>query len=126
LIIFQIDLVSYQYHVGKDSKSSRYHVAISAVSYTIVMGLLAILGTLVQVGAHPKEMENPPRKLLDVLLLGHHLRRLARTSKPSRSPSPIRVRVCFGLLDQFAIKLTPRTYPDSVFDDPHMDGKIIS
>jgi hypothetical protein len=125
LISFQIDLVPYQYHVGKISKSSRYYIAISVGSYTVVMGLLATLGTLAQVGEHPKEMENPPRKPLDVLLLGHHLRRPARTSKPSRRPSPIRVRVCFGLLDQFTIKWTPKTHPDSVFDDPHMDGKII-
>jgi hypothetical protein len=62
----------------------------------------------------------------DVLLLGHHLRRPARTSKPSRRPSAIRVRVCFGLLDQSAIKWMPKTYPDSVFDDPYMDGNIIS
>jgi hypothetical protein len=62
----------------------------------------------------------------DVLLLGHLLRRPARMSKPSRRLSPIRVRVCFGLLDQSVIKQTPRTHPDSVFDDPHMDGKIIS
>jgi hypothetical protein len=90
------------------------------------MGLLAILGTLAQVGAHPKEMENPPRKPLDILLLGHDLRRLARTSKPSWRPSPIRVRVCFGLLDQSTIKRMPRTHPNSNFDDPHLDGKIIS
>jgi hypothetical protein len=83
LIIFQIDLVSYQYHVGKASKSSRYYIAISAGRYTVVMGLLAILGTLAKVEAHPKEMENPPRKPWDVLLLGHHLRTPARTSKPS-------------------------------------------
>jgi hypothetical protein len=89
-------------------------------------GLLAILGTLAQVGAHPKEMENSPRKPLDILLFGHHLRRLARMSKPSRRPSPIRVRVCFILLDQSALERTPRTHPDSVFDDPHMDGNIIS
>jgi hypothetical protein len=100
LIIFQIDLVPYQYHIGKTSKSSRYFVVISTGSYTIVMGLLAILGTLAQVGAHPKEMENPPRNPLDILLLGHHLRRPARTSKPSQRLSPIRVRVYFGLLDQ--------------------------
>jgi hypothetical protein len=62
----------------------------------------------------------------DVLLLGHHLRRPARMSKPSWRPSPIRVRVCFGLLDQSAIKQTPKMHPYSVFDDPHMDGKIIS
>jgi len=39
----------------------------------------------------------PPRKPLDILLLGHLLRRPARTSKPSRRPSPTRVRVCLGV-----------------------------
>jgi hypothetical protein len=62
----------------------------------------------------------------DILLLFHHLRRLARMSKPSGRPSPIWVRVCFGLLDQSAIKRIPRTHPDSVFNDPYVDGKIIS
>jgi hypothetical protein len=28
----------------------------------------------------------------------------------------------FRLQDQRAIKQTPRTYPNSVFDNPHMDG----
>jgi len=88
LISFQIDLVPSQYHIGKASKSPIYSVAVSAGSYTIVMGLLFILGTLAQVGAHPKDLENPPRKPLDVLLLGHHLRRPTRMSKPSRRPSP--------------------------------------
>jgi hypothetical protein len=89
LISFQIDLVSSQYHIEKASKLSRYYVTISARSYTVVMGLFFILGTLAQVGARPKDLENPPRKPLDVLLLGHHLRRPARTSKPSWRPSPI-------------------------------------
>jgi hypothetical protein len=89
LIIFQIDLVSSQYHVGKAFKPSRYSVVVSTGSYTVVMGLFFILGTLAQVGARPKDLENPPRKPLDVLLLGHHLRRPARTSKPSWRPSPI-------------------------------------
>ena len=125
MISFQIDLVPSQYHIGKASKSPIYSVTVSAGSYTIVMGLLFILGTLAQVGAHPKDLENPPRKPLDVLLLGHHLRRPARTSKPSQRPSPIRVRVYLGRQDQSAIKRTSKTHPDSVFDDPHMDGKII-
>jgi hypothetical protein len=97
LISFQIDLVPPQYHIGKASKLSRYSVAISAESYIVVMGLLFILGTLAQVGAHPKELENSPRKPLDVLLLGHLLRRPARASKPCRRPSPTRVRVYLGL-----------------------------
>jgi hypothetical protein len=40
-------------------------------------------------GSTPKDLENPSRKPLDVLLFGHHLRRLARTSKPNRRLSPI-------------------------------------
>jgi hypothetical protein len=60
---------------------------------------------------------------LDVLLLGHHLRRPARMSKPSWRPSPNWVRVFLGLQDQSVIKWT---YSDSIFDVPHMDGKIIS
>jgi hypothetical protein len=62
---------------------------------------------------------------LDVHLLGHHLRRPERTFKPSQRPSPIRVRVCLGHQYQSAIKWMPRTYLNSIFDDPHMDGKII-
>jgi hypothetical protein len=103
LISFQIYLVPPQYHIGKTSKSSRYSIAVSTGSYIVVMGLLFILGILAQVGARSKEMKNPPRKPLDVLLLGHLLRRPARTSKSSRS-SPTRVRVCLGLQDQSAIK----------------------
>jgi hypothetical protein len=125
LIRFQIDLVPSQYHVGKASKSPIYYVAISGKSYTVVMGLLDILGTQAQVGARPKKMDNTKEMALDVHLLGHHLRRLARTSKPSQRPSPIRVRVCLGHQDQSVIKQTPRTHPNSIFDDPHMDGKII-
>jgi hypothetical protein len=64
--------------------------------------------------------------LKDVLLLGHHLRSQVRASKPSWMPDPYQVRVYLGFQDQSVVKWTPRTYPDSVFDDPHMDGKIIS
>ena len=45
------------YHVSKASKSPIYSVAISGGSYTVVMGLLDILGTQAQVGARPKKME---------------------------------------------------------------------
>jgi hypothetical protein len=71
-------------------------------------------------------MENTQEMIKDVLHLGHHLRRQPRATKLSWRPSPIRVRVYFGLLDQSAIKQTPRMHPDSIFDDPYMDGKIIS
>jgi hypothetical protein len=40
------------------------------------------------IGARPKGMENTPMKLLDVLLLGNHLRRLSRVSKPSQMLGP--------------------------------------
>jgi hypothetical protein len=123
LISFQIDLVPSQYHVDKVSKSPIYSIVISGKSYTVVMGLLDILGIQAQVGACPKKMKNTKEMALDVHLLGHHLRRPARTSKPSHSP--IRVRVCLGHQDQSAIKRMPRTHTNSVFDDPHMDGKII-
>jgi hypothetical protein len=86
---FQIDLVSYQYHVSKASKPSRYSIVVSTRSYTIVMGLLFILRTLAQVEAHPKDLENPSRKLLNIILLGHDLRRPASMSKPNRRPSLI-------------------------------------
>jgi len=49
----------------------------------MVAGLLFTLGTQAQVGARPKKTENTPIKFFDVLLLGHHLRRPARASKPS-------------------------------------------
>jgi hypothetical protein len=62
----------------------------------------------------------------DVLLLGHHLRSQARAPKPSWRPNPYQVRVHLGFQDQSIVKWTLRTYPESVFDDPHMDGKIIS
>jgi hypothetical protein len=58
LISFQIDLVPSQYHVGKASKSPIYSVAIFGESYTVVIGLLNILGTQAQVGACPKKIEN--------------------------------------------------------------------
>jgi hypothetical protein len=125
LISFQIYLVPSQYHIGKASKLPIYYVAISGESYTVVMRLLDILGTQAQVGARPKKMENTKEMALDVHLLGHHLSRPARMSKPSQRPSPIRVRVCLGHQYQSAIKRMPRTYPNSVFDDPHIDGNII-
>jgi hypothetical protein len=87
LISFQIDLVPLQYHAGKVSKSSRLAVVVSARSYVIAMGLLFILETLAQVGACTKEMGNTSRNPLDVLPLGHHLRRPARASKSSWRPN---------------------------------------
>jgi len=55
------------------------------------------------------------------------------TEKEARSSSgsspqggdPNQVRVWLGLQDQSALNWSHRTYPDSVFDDPHMDGKLI-
>ena len=43
----------------------------SGSSINVVAGLMFTLGTLVQVGAYPKKMENAPKKPLYILLLGH-------------------------------------------------------
>ena len=57
--------------------------------YVIVTGLLFIIATLAQVGAHPMKMENTSRKSLDVLHLGHHLRWPARAwRRPWRRGGP--------------------------------------
>jgi hypothetical protein len=47
------------------------------------MDMFFILVTMVQVVIHPKDKEKPPREPLEVLLLGHHLKRSARSFKPS-------------------------------------------
>jgi hypothetical protein len=57
MIIFQIDLVPPQYHIGKIFKSLRHSAAISVGCYGVVAGLLFTLRTEAQVGAHPKKME---------------------------------------------------------------------
>ena len=61
------------------------------MSYIVIMGLIFTLGILAQVGACPKEMENTIRNPLDILHLGHLLRRLARASKLSWKPNPCQV-----------------------------------
>jgi hypothetical protein len=66
-------------------------VTISVKSYVIIMGLLFIHGTLAQVRACPKEMENTPRKPLDILPLGYHLKIQARASKLSWRSNPYEV-----------------------------------
>jgi len=90
------------------------------------MDLLFTLGILAQVGACPKEMENTQRKIVDVLLLGHHLRRSASLFTPSWRPNPSQVRVHLGVQEQCVVKRTPRLHMALVFNVPYMDGKIIS
>jgi hypothetical protein len=124
LISFQIDLVPLQYHIGKVSKSSRLAVAISARSYAIVMGLLFIFGILAQVGACPKEMGSTPSNPLNILPLGHLLRRPARASKSSWRLNPCQVRVHPGLQEQFVVKPTFRLHTESKFDVLHLYGKL--
>ena len=97
LIIFQIDLIWPQYHIIKASKSLKHVVAISTRSYVIIIGLLFTLGTLAQVGACPKEMNNTQRKSLNVLPLSHHVRRSERSTKTSLRPNPYQVWVHLGL-----------------------------
>jgi hypothetical protein len=38
---------------------------------------------------------------------------------------PNQVRVYLRIQEQHRVKSTPRVHTDSVFNDPHMDGKII-
>jgi hypothetical protein len=64
LISFQIDLVSSQYLVDKASKPSRYSVVVSAGSYTVVMGLLFILGTLAPSESTPQGLREPTKEAL--------------------------------------------------------------
>ena len=40
-------------------------------------------------------------------------------------PSPTKVGAYLGFQDQSALNWSPRTHPDSVFDDLHMVGKLI-
>jgi hypothetical protein len=58
LIGFQMDLILAQYHVVKASKSLSHSVAISGGCNDDIAGLLFTLGTLAQVGARYKKMEN--------------------------------------------------------------------
>ena len=51
--------------------------------------------------------------------------RLIRFESSRWRPKVTQVRVCLGLQDQSALNWSLRTHLDSVFDDPHMDGKII-
>jgi hypothetical protein len=51
--------------------------------------------------------------------------RLIRFESPRWRPKATQVRVCLGIQDQSVLNWSPRTHLDSVFDDPHMDGKII-
>jgi hypothetical protein len=46
-------------------------------------------------------------------------------SGSSQGGGPNQVRVCLEIQDQSALNWSPRTRPDSIFDDPYMDGKLI-
>ena len=125
MIKFQIDLVPPQYLIGKVFKSSRHSAIVYAGSYIVVMGLLFIPGILAQVGAPPNEVGDTPRSPLDVLHLGHYLRRPAKVSKSSWRPILCQVRVCFGLQERPALKRMPRSHTLSDLGVLDMDGKII-
>ena len=51
--------------------------------------------------------------------------RLIRFESPRWRPKAIQVRVCLGFQDQSVIKLVTRVRPGSIFDDLHVDGKLI-
>ena len=91
----------------------------------IATGLLFTIGTLAQVGAHPMKLENISRRSLDVLHLGHLLRRPARASNTSWRPNRIRLRVRFGVQEQSALKRAPRSHTGSDLGTLYMVGKII-
>jgi hypothetical protein len=117
-----MDIAPHQHHhVIKVFKSSRQIVVVSARYYDVTVGLLFILGTLAQVGACPKHMENSPRMKKGRLLLGHLLRRPARASKLSWRLNPRQVRLHLELQEQPIVKRTLRSHTDSVFDDPPID-----
>jgi hypothetical protein len=56
-----MDIVPHQHHVIKVFKSPQQIVVFSARYYDDIMGLLFTLGTMTQVGARLKHMENSPR-----------------------------------------------------------------
>lgn len=60
-ILFQTDMISSQYHIVKASKLSRHDVDVSVKCCDVIAGLMFTLGNLVQIGAHPRDMENTPR-----------------------------------------------------------------
>ena len=51
--------------------------------------------------------------------------RLIRFETPRWRPKATKVRGRLGVQEQHVLKTMPRTHPESIFDDPHMDGKII-
>ena len=51
--------------------------------------------------------------------------RLIRFESLRWRPKAIQVRVYLRFYDQSALNWSPRTHPDSVFNDPHMVGKLI-
>ena len=59
--------------------------------------MLFTLGTLAQVGACLKDIDNTFGMAQDVLHLGHHLRRPVRAPQPRWRPKPIRPHFSFGL-----------------------------
>jgi hypothetical protein len=60
------------------------------------MGIFFNLGTLPQVKARPKEKENPQRDVLDVILLGHHIKGQQARSNQVRGPIHIKFESISG------------------------------
>jgi len=117
--------ISFQYHVRKASKSSRYVVVVSSGCYDIVAGMLFTLGTLAQVGERPKDVGRSLKMPKNVLLHGHHLRSPARRSNSSWRPKPSQLRVRFGVQEQSALKWAPQSHTGSDLGALYIVGKII-
>jgi hypothetical protein len=47
------------------------------------------------------------------------------SSSSHQGGGPNQVRLHLGIQDRSALNWSPRTRPDSVFDDPYMDEKLI-
>ena len=74
----------------------------------------------------PYNGEHVKKKSLDILHLGHLLRRPARVSNPSWRPNRCRLRVRFGVQEQSALKQAPRSHTGLDLGALYMVGKIIS
>ena len=44
---------------------------------------------------------------------------------PTEIGGPVHIWMETGGQDQSALNCSPRTHPDSIFGDPHMDGQLI-
>ena len=68
-------------------------------------------------------LEIEAEEISEVVLTEKGVRSSSSSSHQGEGPN--QVRALLGFQDQSIIKLITRARMDSVFDDPHMDGKLI-